>query len=211
MKLRTIWTILEKEVFPIPLSSTLFNQYSHNNDQIDLPQASEIRKENLKKYLNSYTEKPEICLIGEAPGYKGCRFSGVPFTSEHQLTTRTLSFSGLQSSIRAQPYTEQTATVFWKVLRPYFPKFFIWNCIPIHPHKDGQYLSNRSPTILEIQKYGSTLEKIISNIVPEVVIAIGKNPKKSLDYLHIRSERVRHPAHGGSEKFEKEILKFFRK
>ena len=43
------------------------------------------RRERLRGYLESRREAP-LLLVGEAAGYRGARVSGIPFTSERQLT-----------------------------------------------------------------------------------------------------------------------------
>src|SRR5919198_4980884 len=39
----------------------------------------------LEEYLEARSDAP-ILLVGEAPGYRGTRISGIPFTSERQVT-----------------------------------------------------------------------------------------------------------------------------
>src|SRR3981189_568325 len=46
---------------------------------------SEIRRDRLRTYLEARASA-EIILVGEAAGYRGARVSGLPFTSERQLT-----------------------------------------------------------------------------------------------------------------------------
>jgi hypothetical protein len=47
---------------------------------------SQVRRNNLKLYLTKVIDlNPSIMLLGEAPGYKGCRLTGIPFTSEKIL------------------------------------------------------------------------------------------------------------------------------
>src|SRR6266487_651279 len=43
------------------------------------------RCERLRTYLEARAQAP-LLLVGEAPGYRGARISGIPFTSERQLT-----------------------------------------------------------------------------------------------------------------------------
>jgi len=64
-------------------SKTTGNVLNHYSP--DIPD-NLIRRENLLLYLKYMKEiKPEVILIGEAPGYHGCRLTGVPFTSEFIL------------------------------------------------------------------------------------------------------------------------------
>jgi hypothetical protein len=48
-------------------------------------QGAALRRARLAAYLESRAEAP-LLLVGEAPGYRGARVSGIPFTSERQLT-----------------------------------------------------------------------------------------------------------------------------
>ncbi|HWJ44460.1 MAG TPA: hypothetical protein VNR63_03665, partial [Gaiellaceae bacterium] len=43
------------------------------------------RRRRLCEYLDSRVDSP-LLLVGEAAGYRGARVSGIPFTSERQLT-----------------------------------------------------------------------------------------------------------------------------
>src|SRR3982750_306430 len=43
------------------------------------------RRARLAAYLEARADAP-LLLVGEAPGYRGARVSGIPFTSERQLT-----------------------------------------------------------------------------------------------------------------------------
>lgn len=60
------------------------NLYSQHHPTLDLPNAADIRLSNLTHYLNDH-QHARIALIGEAAGYAGCRFTGIPFTCEAQL------------------------------------------------------------------------------------------------------------------------------
>ena len=93
-KLNEIWKLFEAELFTAESTATLFNHYRDEDRQYDRKGAAEIRRENLWNYLDSFRRVPKILIIGIAPGYQGCRFSGVPFTSERQLCNGALPFSG---------------------------------------------------------------------------------------------------------------------
>src|SRR2546428_107536 len=46
---------------------------------------ADLRRERLHAYLEEHRHA-ELLLVGEAPGWRGTRISGIPFTSERQLT-----------------------------------------------------------------------------------------------------------------------------
>src|SRR5215470_7308873 len=52
-----------------------FNQYA----------GSDLLRDRLRLYLGARADA-EVVLVGEAAGYRGARISGVPFTSERQLS-----------------------------------------------------------------------------------------------------------------------------
>lgn len=202
MLLNDIWDLFQKRVFPIQSTEILFNQYKDRDSIVDLPNANNIRKQNLKNYLESFSERPPILIVGEAPGPRGCRFSGVPFTSEAQLRARgCLPFAGRQSSARKSPYAENTATIFWKVMAPYHPKFFVWNCVPFHPHKQGEILSIRSPTTKEVSSYSGILSDLKTLVKPIHILAVGRKAELGLKQIGARPIYVRHPSYGGAREF----------
>ena len=56
-----------------------FNQYRDVTARFDLPNGAAIRRANLRCYLELFAGASYV-LVGEAAGYAGCRFSGIPFT-----------------------------------------------------------------------------------------------------------------------------------
>ena len=209
MILGYVWDFLDKQVFLIPSTATIFNQYLDVNSTFDLPNADKIRRENLRKYLECFQQKPKYLLIGEAPGPWGCRFSGVPFTSEAQLCRTELPFSGRQSSKRDKPYAANGAKIFWKVMHSYHPRFFVWDCIPFHPHNENDPLSIRAPTTKEINAYSEILSKILRFTQPEAVVAIGRKAEKALNIINSTAKYVRHPSRGGAATFKINIEDVF--
>src|SRR3954468_820338 len=99
------------------------------------PRAALLRR-RLEDYLATRKEA-RVLLLGEAPGYRGARISGLPFTSERQLTG-------------AGP-AEATATIVRRVLAELGAEadVLLWNAVPTHPHRAGDPESNRAPTRAE--------------------------------------------------------------
>lgn len=210
MLLQAAWDYLCQQVFhpASDASSTqnLFNQYAETDPQVDAPEAARLRRQNLYHYLTSFQQIPDLMVVGEAPGWRGCRFSGVPFTSEAQLCSRELPFCGDRTSRRRLPYSEATATIFWKVMLPYQQVFVVWNCIPYHPHLADQPLTNRRPSWAEIEGHAHLLAGLLERLEPRQVVAIGKSAQFALKNIGVEPRLVRHPAHGGAHKFQKAML-----
>ncbi len=149
---------------------TTFNQYT----------TSGLRRLRLAAYLESRARAP-LLLVGEAAGYRGARVSGLPFTSERQLTG-----SGL---------AEATATVVQRVLATLglADEVLLWNVVPTHPHRPGEPASNRRPTRREVDAARPFLEVLAAG---RRVIAVGR-----LAHAVLGGDYVRHPSHGGAAAF----------
>jgi uracil-DNA glycosylase len=141
------------------------------------------RRDRLAAYLDSRGDAP-ILLVGEAPGYRGARVSGVPFTSERQLTG-------------AGP-AEATATIVHRVLAELelSEAVLLWNVVPTHP---GTASSNRVPTRGEVDQ-GVVFAKELAQ--GRQVLAVGRVAARALG-----GEYVRHPSYGGGEDFRKGLLR----
>jgi uracil-DNA glycosylase len=209
MLLNDLWHFFQETIFTLPDSTaadrSTFNFYCQELTGIDLPGAAEIRRKNLEAYVSSFAERPEMLLVGEAPGWRGCRFSGVPFTSEAQLCGGELPFQGMRSSLSSKAYREASATILWDTMRPLHPGFFIWNAFPLHLHQPGKPLSNRVPSRQEIRDGTQMLHQVVSLLAPRMVVAVGNSACAALDLAEIEHVTVRHPAHGGARDFRKGI------
>ena len=97
---------------------------------------AELRCQRLRVYLESRADA-SMLLVGEAPGYRGARVSGLPFTSERQLTGRGPA--------------EATATIVQRVLAELELDALCWNVVPTHPHLPGRSETNRRPTGEEVR------------------------------------------------------------
>lgn len=199
------WAFLEAEVFPLPSTCDarggMFNFYRDADPALEVPDAAEVRRRNLRGFLVSLPRPPRVVLIGEAAGWRGCRFSGVPFTSEAQLAAGRLPFRGNPTGRSMQPHHEASASIFWGALAPAFPHFLAWNVIPLHPHRAGQPCSNRSPAGAELERFSPLLSQALALLEPEEVLAVGRTAQRALAQAGLEAAPLRHPAHGGAPEF----------
>jgi uracil-DNA glycosylase len=215
MILHPIWQLIEDQLFPLPSAMNgerqFFNFYLDEVLRFDLPGAAGLRRQNLHSYLASYHEIPPVLVIGEAAGWHGARFSGVPFTCEALLTGGKLPFSGSQTSNQNAPCSEITAAVFWSVMKPHFPRFLAWNIFPLHPRDDSSALkiTNRRPSPAEIRLTLGLLQEMVAMLKPKRLIAVGKVAYETLRdpelKLGINPQYVRHPSFGGKQEFARAL------
>jgi len=144
-----------------------FNQYGD----------SQLRRSRLAAYLEARAAA-RFVLVGEAAGYRGARVSGVPFTSERQLT--------------GSGPAEATATIVHAVLSVLGLEehVLLWNVVPTHP---GTAVSNRRPTRAEIAAGRAFLDEVVRG---RCVVAVGR-----VAHAVLGGTYVRHPSHGGASAF----------
>jgi hypothetical protein len=210
MVLKGIWDIYEKEVFKVPSTDVLFNQYRDKVEGLDMPGAVRIRRQNLRNYLESFPGRPGLLVVGEAAGPWGCRFSGIPFTGERQLAGGALPFAGRKSSTHEPPYLERSGTVLWNSLLRYHPDFVLWNTVPFHPHRRGEPLSIRTPTRAEVEACSVFLKEAIGLLRPERTIAVGRKAEGALRLIGESPIYVRHPSQAGARAFREGVERVFK-
>src|SRR6266699_6776117 len=67
-------------------SGAVFNPWWEVDKQNDIgPNAPAIRRKQLRAYLRKRVGNAKLAVIGEALGYRGGHFSGIPMTSERIL------------------------------------------------------------------------------------------------------------------------------
>lgn len=147
------------------------------------------RSPRLCERLGSYLEargKAKVVLVGEAAGYRGARVSGIPFTSERQLT--------------GSGPAEASATIVHRVLARLGveDEVMLWNVVPTHP---GSETSNRRPTRDEIDAARPFLDELTRG---RIAIAVGRLAAATLEAPY-----VRHPSHGGAVAFEAGLRRSF--
>jgi uracil-DNA glycosylase len=146
---------------------------------------SELRRARLTDYLERRAPARYL-LVGEAAGYRGARRSGLPFTSEPQLTG-------------AGP-AEATATIVHRTLAELGLEedVLLWNVVPTHPHRPRVPSSNRRPTAAEVREAMGFLLELAAG---RRTIAVGR-----LAHSVLGGRYVRHPSHGGSAEFRAGLL-----
>ena len=74
-------------------SGAVFNPWWEVDEQNDVGRnAPAIRRNQLRAYLQKRVGKANVAVIGEAVGYRGGHFSGIPMTSERLLLGRSKRF-----------------------------------------------------------------------------------------------------------------------
>ncbi|MFB6230872.1 MAG: uracil-DNA glycosylase [Salinibacter sp.] len=200
--LSPVWDLLEAKVFPAASTDELFNPYRGRRDDLDVPDAPAHRRDNLRRYLDCFDGPPPLFLLLEAPGPWGCRFSGVPVTSESQLADPDFPVDGTPTSREDVPITEYSASIFWRVLEPYFPRFFVWNSLPLHPHDRDDPLSIRTPRRSEVREWHDLLRALLDALDPDRAVGVGRKGERALAEVGADPTYVRHPSQGGANKFE---------
>lgn len=189
------------------VTPNVYNQYSYESEE------NAVRRNNLLIYLKQmYKLKPKVILVGEAPGYRGCRLTGVPFTSEYLLMNNIegLNLFGKEAGYRLATnkdklLKEATATIIWETLLKYEIVSLAWNAFPFHPHKAENPESNRAPLKGELVIGEKLLLQMIEMFKIEKVVAVGRKAEETLHNLNISCNKVRHPAQGGKNDFVKGI------
>lgn len=190
-------------------SCTVFNMY-----QVEIDGA-EIRRNNLRLYLQKMkTLNPSVLLLGEAPGYKGARLTGVPFTSEviiknESFFDRKAGYQYVNSPDNLE--WELSASIVWGKISALNDKPLLWNIFPFHPHQSDDILSNRTPSKKELLIGKAYLKMLLEIFDFKKIIALGRKSESQLRDMDIDYHYVRHPANGGKKQFELGIDKYLLK
>lgn len=174
------------------------NPYTDVDPALERLDAAAVRLANLGHYLRD-RRNARIALIGEAAGYRGCRFTGIPFTCEAQL--RAWNDARYRTTSMHGDYDERSARCIWRALGRR-ADVILWNVFPWHPHLPSQPLSNRQPSAAEWRAGLSVLKLFLEWKQPERVFAVGRIAERALCALDLSATYLRHPSHGGQRAFQ---------
>lgn len=187
----------------------VFNPWSESCAHDILSDEFLNRRQRLLKHFSCPNTR--IMIIGEAPGYKGCRYSGIAFTSEKLLLNRSIprmeSLSGNRITDRKLPWSEPSATIVWKALYDLgvADETVMFNAVPWHPVGKKGIHSNRTPSSGEVALGLKHLSRLVEYFTGVEIVALGNTASTCLNELKIPHTKVRHPANGGATHFRKGI------
>jgi uracil-DNA glycosylase len=205
-------------------SGEVFNPWWQIDKQNDIGRdAPGIRRRQLRAYLCKRLKSARLAVIGEALGYRGGHFSGIPMTSERILLGKKINngieaaqiFSSITPRRTSKPekcpegFSEPTATIVWSTLLKLGlspEQFVLWNAFPWHSFDPRLgILSNRTPTKSE-RAAGLPLLKAFLDLFPcDEIVALGNVAASQLKELDADMQRIRHPASGGAKLFRQQI------
>jgi uracil-DNA glycosylase len=196
----------------------VFNPWLDHDEVFDLPEDGPLhRQRRLMWHLDC---KPKFLLIGEAPGYRGCHFTGIPFTSEAQLQPDYKHYVSAPLACpspflwskritnRDLPFSEASATVIWRTLQALGigHSTVLWNAFPFHPYQSMGMYSNRTPTPRELHDRLDILAMVIEEFRSAKLVAVGAVADRTLRSLNVYADRVvRHPSMGGARLFAEQM------
>jgi len=207
-------------------SGPVFNPWWQVDKENDIDRnGPSIRRKHLGAYLSERLGKVRFAVIGEALGYRGGHFTGIPMTSERILLGRTkidcieprYIFRDIIPRRTSKPqkcpdgFSEPTATIVWStLLQSELPpeEFVLWNAFPWHSFDPRLgMLSNRTPTSSEQAAAIPVLKAFLDLFPCGEVVALGRIAAAQLKNLGVCAHPVRHPASGGAKLFRQQIAK----
>jgi hypothetical protein len=178
----------------------------------------------MEAYVDARRNHARVMLLGEAPSHRGCRFSGIAFCSETELTQkadlvarRTLALTSRDAEVK--PQRERSAAVIWSEIERAGKPFevVLWNAFPWHPYladegdaKAGPCgpSSNRKPRLGEVAQGRFALEALMRCFPRRLqVFAVGKVAEEALARWETIecAGYIRHPAQGGEALFRSQF------
>jgi uracil-DNA glycosylase len=179
-----------------------FCMFREADPALEHAEGPERRRANATAYLNARAGGSPLLLVGEAMGYAGGRFSGIAFTAERTLAGWGMPYAA--TSLRPEGWAEQSGTIVHGALEKLglSAGTVLWNVVPAHPHRPGEPLSNRTPSVGELRAGAEVLGELIERLAPRAIVAVGRSAERALSELGLPCDAaVRHPANGGATAF----------
>jgi uracil-DNA glycosylase len=188
-------------------SQTLFNPWRDHCSDCKPCNGPDAKLARLAAHLRC---NPLFILCGEAPSHRGCRHSGIAFTSECQLLDGRIPRipkTNQRLTSGDDPYFERSAKIVWDELYDLRieKRTILWNALPMHPHRPKDPQSNRTPKSAELKLGKDALRMLLDEFPSATVVAVGRSAEKLLKCMDIDYKRVRHPARGGGPKFAQQL------
>lgn len=207
-----------------PERRDVFNPWWHSDRENDADdRAPEIRRRQLFYYLKERIPGASTILVGEALGYQGGHFTGIPMTSERIILGKMIDrgilpdhvFRTIKPERTSRPdlkpdgFSEPTATIVWGTiiemkLDPF--DFILWNAFPWHPFDLSKgILSNRTAGAQELAAGAAILEVLLGLVKARRIFALGNKAEKQLRGIGVDGVKLRHPANAGGAEFRKSL------
>jgi uracil-DNA glycosylase len=188
-----------------------------DDERVQNPYRLPGRLANLEAYLRAQLTAGgrRMLLVGEAPGYRGCLLTGIPFSSPRLL--RAAPHPMLRRLLPALELTgdgaEATASLVWQGLARRRTPPLCWNAFPFHPHRTGEPDSNRAPDAAELREGMYYLQRLAQLYNPQLVVGVGRKgaaaARRALPHCEIIE--IRHPSHGGKAAFDAGLRRAYRR
>lgn len=181
-------------------------QQQSDSETVTNPYRQPYCVDNLRHYLKLMKkERPRLLLVGEAPGYRGCGITGIPFSSGKLFEQVDHPFLKKLKNSLVMPHieSENTAAIVWRFLKEYEVTPLFWNAYPFHPHPAGNREKNRAPNRKEIAQGVTYLQMIDRLFKPEVIAGVGRagTACATQAFPEYEIRYVRHPSYGGKSDF----------
>ncbi|HET9578243.1 MAG TPA: uracil-DNA glycosylase [Usitatibacter sp.] len=197
-------------------SRNVFNPWRDHDERDRVPRRAMPgrRRDNMQAYIEARSRTARVLLLGEAPSHRGCRFTGIAFCSEVELThkadivaRRPLELTSVDCE--KKPMRERSAAVIWGELERAgcAREVVLWNAFPWHPYGET-VTSNRKPRNKEVEEGRDALRALLRCFTHELeIFAVGKVAEQALGRWEEAecAGYIRHPAQGGEAKFRSQF------
>ncbi|WP_324751209.1 uracil-DNA glycosylase [Sphingomonas sp. LY54] len=186
-----------------------FNPYADRYDPFDVEDAPMLRRSNLRHVLGVAAKTGVADLwVGLELGHNGGRRTGLAMTDDMHLHAHGDRFgvaNRLRSPTKAGPAKEMTAGIVWEALSRIERPVFLWNVVPVHPHRPSEPLSNRRHTATEREVCLPHLHFLVELLQPMRIVTVGNDASAALKRCGYPHVPVRHPAFGGKRQFLEQV------